>query len=355
MFSNCFQELYTRWSQFAVFHSIYSGTVEGFENRPWKYPTSANGYGPQTIQQTILLRHALTAYHYTALHQQAHKAGITVTYPLYFDYPKHEAAYSFSSFELRDDHGTCDTNTFRPTYHQSEECLRLRPKSVGYAWGPSFVVFPVTTWSDNVTGIAQQDVWAPPGNWVHFQSGRTLTGPKVHANESFAPGEVPAYNKADSVVPMQRFGDTATTLSVVLSDSDTSAAAKQSAELYEDDGTSLLYQGGAYRLHAIVHTCDGNGTRTVTVSPVEGRGYAGEPTQREWVVEFRRSAAKLSAPLAVEVNGVALKHSVEKAPPGWWLDYGPNGVDAGHELGRLVVAAGPRAASALHSVTVHGV
>jgi alpha-glucosidase (family GH31 glycosyl hydrolase) len=66
-------ELYTRWSQFAVFHSIYSGTVEGFENRPWKYPQSANGYGYPTIKQTILLRHALTAYHYTAMHEQVRK------------------------------------------------------------------------------------------------------------------------------------------------------------------------------------------------------------------------------------------------------------------------------------------
>ena len=208
-------ELFTRWSQFSVFHSIYSGTVEGFENRPWKYPTSANGYGPHTIQPTILLRHALVLYHYTAMHA-GHLDGITVSYPLYFDH-KHEEAYSFSSFELRDDHGACDTNTFRPIYHQSQECLRLRPKSVGYAWGPSFIVFPVTSWGDDVTGIAKQDVWAPPGRWVHFQTGKTLQGPKVYANETFAPDETPAYVKAGAVIPMQRYGSTATFLPYLFS------------------------------------------------------------------------------------------------------------------------------------------
>lgn len=72
-------EVYTRWSQFAVFHSIYSGTVQNFENRPWKYPQTSNGYGWPTIKDTIMMRHQLQPYHYTQYRQQAHLQGVTVS------------------------------------------------------------------------------------------------------------------------------------------------------------------------------------------------------------------------------------------------------------------------------------
>ena len=57
-------------------------------------------------------------------------------------------------------------------------------------------------------------------------------------------------------------------MSGVLPDIDTTAT-NVSTELYEDDGTTLLHADGAYRLHAITHTCNGKGLRTVSVSAVD--------------------------------------------------------------------------------------
>jgi hypothetical protein len=351
-------ELFTRWSQFSVFHSIYSGTVEGLENRPWKYP-SGSGYGPATIKQTILLRHALTLYHYTALRQQAHLEGVTVSHPLYYDYPKEDDAYRFSNFELRDEENYCDQNRFKPTYYQSAECLQLRPKSVGYAWGPDFIVYPVTFWSNTSTGIALQDIWAPPGTHIHFQSGRSLKGPRVYSNESFAPDSIPAYVKAGAVIPMQRFGSDATVLGVVLADSDSDGGAGGGVsavvgQMYEDDGSSLLHADGAFRLSNVTHDSDGKGTRVVGVSRVAGDGYSGEPLRREWVVEFRQAAASLRPPTAVEANGKALQRSSAARAPGWWIETGSNGADAGEGLARLVVAVGMVDAAVPLNVTVRG-
>ena len=346
-------ELFTRWSQFSVFHSIYSGTVEGLENRPWKYPNSGSGYGPASIQQTILLRHALTLYHYTAL-RQAHLDGVTVSHPLYYDNPKEDVAYRFSDFELRDEENHCDQNSFKPTYHQSAECLQLRPKSVGYAWGLDFIVYPVTFWSNTSTGIALQDVWAPPGTHVHFQSGRSLKGPRVYTNESFAPESIPAYVKAGAVIPMQRFGSDATVLSVVLAEGGSGVVGTVVGELYEDDGTSLLHADGAFRLSNITHSSDEKGTRVVGVSRVAGDGYSGEPLRREWVVEFRQGATSLRPPTVVVANGEALQRSGAKRAPGWWIETGNNGADAGEGLARLVVAVGMVDAAASLSVVVRG-
>jgi hypothetical protein len=210
-----------------------------------------------------------------------------MSYPLYYDHPREESAYDFARFELRDDRGVCDTNAFKPKYHQSLECLQLRPKSVGYGWGPSFIVFPVTFWSDRATGIAKQDIWAPPGTYVHFQSGRSLTGPRVYANETFGPDSIPAYAEANAVIPMQRFGSNATVVAVVLAAGGAAAPASATAQLYEDDGSSLRHLDGAFVRHRITHTADGKGKRVVAVSRAAGAGYAGEPTRREWIVEFR--------------------------------------------------------------------
>jgi hypothetical protein len=54
----------------------------------------------------------------------------------------------------------------------------------------------------------------------------------------------------------------------------------------------------------------------------------------------------------VEANGVALRRSDSRRAPGWWLETGANGADAGEELGRLVVAAGVADASASLTVMV---
>ena len=339
-----------------MFHSIYSGTVEGLENRPWKYPSSGSGYGPATIKQTILLRHALTLYHYTALRQQAHLEGVTVSHPLYYDHPKEDDAYRFSNFELRDEENYCDQNRFKPTYYQSAECLQLRPKSVGYAWGPDFIVYPVTFWSNTSTGIALQDVWAPPGTHIHFQSGRSLKGPMVYPNESFAPDSIPAYVKEDAIIPMQRMGSDATVLGVVLADGGGSGGvSKVVGQLYEDDGSSLLHADGAFRLSNVTHDSDGKGTRVVGVSHVAGDGiYSGETLRREWVVEFRQAAASLRPPTAVEANGKTLQRSSAGRAPGWWIETGSNGADAGEGLARLVVAVGMVDAAAPLSVAVRG-
>lgn len=40
-----------------------------------------------------------------------------------------------------------------------------------YLFGESFMVSPIVAPVDNVTQIAQKDVWVPPGDWIDFYSG----------------------------------------------------------------------------------------------------------------------------------------------------------------------------------------
>ena len=92
--------------------------------------------------------------------------------------------------------------------------------------------------------------------------------------------------------------------------------------VYEDDGVSLGYEAGAYRLMHLAHNSSAMAT-TVTVAPhAGGTGYSGEPTTRAYQVELLGGVQY--EPTAVSVNGKPVQ---KRAPPvdgtaasaeGWW-------------------------------------
>ena len=167
-------------------------------------------------------------------------------------------------------------------------------------------------------GIAVQDVWIPPGDWVHWQNGKQLRGPQVYANQNFTLADVALYARLGAVVPLKDAGESArlapNTLVLVVVAGAVTPESNGSCQVYEDDGESTGYLPGSqeFTLTEVAHRTAGGGA-TVHIKP-SARPYAGAPTEREYRVEYRNSGAE---PSQVRVNGALLAKAA--AGVGWGM------------------------------------
>ena len=198
-------ELFTRWLQMGVFVPFLRAhtDVESPDQEPWSW-----GEPYLSINRRYLvLRYRLLPYLYTALWQSA-QTGLPVVRPLLLAFQDDAATHAL------DDQFLC---------------------------GDAFLVAPVVE-----EGATHRSVYLPGGTWYDFWTDEQLSGPARVELE--APLErLPLFVRAGSVVPMappmhyvgQRPVDRLT-LDVY--------PGEGVGWLYEDDGESLAYWRGVYRL-----------------------------------------------------------------------------------------------------------
>ena len=202
-----------RWLQFGCFSPIFRTHCDPTCDRyVWHYPDFGD------MRAAMRLRDALVPYIYTAgLH--AYRTGVSLLRPMYYSFPLDDEAYA----------------------HPGQ-----------YMFGDSILVSPVSSPSNNATGLAHKSVWLPDRNatsWLNWDG--TAVGPSPRSQ--WAKHEIPAFVQsrggAGAIVPMRTANSTFTAFADPLvwatwlpSPLSTTHAAV--AELYEDagDGTraSLL-------------------------------------------------------------------------------------------------------------------
>jgi hypothetical protein len=257
-------ELFTRWVEFGAFSPIlrtHTTKNPDSERRIWAYPEPYSSI----LRSTFQLRYALQPYIYTEA-RRTYDTGVAFFHPLYYDWPNADDAYT-----------------------SKDE----------YMFGEEMLVSPVTAPADKKSGLATEQIWLPPGEWIERPSGRHFTGPtKIERN--FSIGEIPVYVKAGAIVPMQpamlHTGQKPVNPLLV---NVWPLAPGQSSRytLYEDSGVSVEYQRGIFARTPIEATENGD-TLRVEIGPVEG-SYAGMLRQRSY--ELRLPADW--PPDAVTVNG----------------------------------------------------
>ena len=237
------RELYTRWVQFGVFSPIFRlhSTKNPFhERRPWGYDAEVL----HVTRQAMQLRHALIPYLYT-ISRLNETDGLAPVRPMYHDYPDHEAAYA---------------------------CPQQ------YLFGTDLIVAPYTTPADPDTRLARQVVWLPPGDWYHFFSGETYRGDAWYACYG-ALEDVPVFARAGAILPLgPQVGwgglDNPAELHLHVF-----TGADGHFTLYEDDGQSLAYRGGAFALTRFEQRWVDNRLRII-ISPPSGDASV-VPAERE--------------------------------------------------------------------------
>lgn len=178
-------------------------------------------------------------------------------------------------------------------------------------------------------GERKRDVYLPAGTWYDYATGEKLTSTgqwftdrPLWVNGSF---RLPAFARAGAILPKMFVDDKTMNVMGKRTDATTRgelvarvyAGGSSSFTLYEDDGASTAYQGGAVRTTQLSQQLSGS-TATVTVAASSGT-YTGAPSSWQNVVEL---VADTQAS-AVTLNGSALtqhatKAAFDAASSGWY-------------------------------------
>ena len=259
-------ELYTRWVQFGVFSPItrlHSTNNPFHERRPWAYDAETL----RITRDALQLRQRLIPYIYSMAWRD-HTEGISLVRPMYYQHPEAEAAYA------------CPDQ---------------------YSFGSELLAAPFTSPGDKHTRLSRQVFWLPPGEWFDFFDGEYVEGDAWSA-EYGRLEDIPVYARAGAIVPLGAHAGwdgigNPEELEVVIF-----PGAENRFELYEDDGTSQLYQKHAYAITPMELKLDGE-SLTFSIAPVEG--FLGAiPEIRTYRLVFR--GVRAPELLTANLNGQSL-------------------------------------------------
>ena len=254
-------EMYTRWLQYGVFTPIFkthSTQSEHLDRRIWSYPEHY-----ACMKAAIDLRYALTPYIYDAA-RQAYDTGVSMTRPMYYEYPEEPLAY------------TC-----REQYFFGDNILGT-----------------VLCRPAGEDGRTERKMWFPRGTDWYDMARHVMRKGGTQQTLYYAIDENPWYVRAGAVIPLAAEGirnlqepDPAWRILVVPGDGISEYVR------YEDDGLTQRFVE-EYATTRIRKEAAGK-KLTLTVFPREGR-YAGAPGTRKLTLVLE---GVRTLPRCVRVNG----------------------------------------------------
>ena len=210
-------ELYARWIQWGAFSPMFrTHCTKNADNdrRIWTFPWPYQN----NLAQFTRLRQALIPYLYTAA-RRTYDYGLSVVLPLYYFYPEHDEAYSYSN---------------------------------QYFFGPDIVISPITQPVNESTGLVENwPIWFPPDfQWVNFFTGDMSSSSSSSTSKSFTLDEMPVYVKVGSIIPFlpepksnrERIGRAQYVPQTLLLYTFVGGSTRGGGYVYDDDGTTIAYQ-----------------------------------------------------------------------------------------------------------------
>jgi alpha-glucosidase len=231
--------------------------IDGYDQEPWRF----GKYYEDIIRKYLKLRYALLPFLYTTL-EESHRSGVPLFRPLLLNYQDDSNTYNLDDqFMIGDD-------------------LLLAP-----------VVKP---------DVTRRLVYLPAGAWYDYWNNKRYTGGTMISVE--APLDVvPMFVRAGAIIPvgpsLNYIGEKpAEPITFHIYPDDAGLA---SGKLYEDDGLSPAYKGGAFRRSA-VSARRGRGGFVVSIEPAEG-SY--KPGKRKFNFVVVNSGARRSPTVTVLNDG----------------------------------------------------
>ena len=271
-------ELYTRWIQFGIYSPIlrtHTTKNANAERRLWAYPEPYS----DIMRDLYHDRYAMVPYVYTEA-RRTYDTGVAFLHPLYYDWPEANEAYDMKN---------------------------------EYVFGRQMIVNPIVSPGDKVTGLVQQEVWIPKGDWVEKDTGTHLTGP-TKLQRNFSIDQIPVYLRDGAIVPMappmqntsQKPVDPLIVTVYPLKDGQSSTYS-----LYQDSGDTRAYQTGQFARIELRANEKGS-ELTVTIDAAKG-SYPGMVNMRSYAIDLPGDWP----PDAVTVNGNSLNYVPQAGQPGW--------------------------------------
>jgi alpha-glucosidase len=271
-------ELFTRWVEFGAFSPIlrtHTTKNPESERRIWAYPEPFSSI----LRSTFQLRYALQPYIYTEA-RRTYDTGVAFLRPLYYDSPEASEAYE----------------------NKNE-----------YLFGDEMLVSPVVTPGDKVSGLANEKVWLPKGEWIEWPTGKHFNGPTA-AERTFSVDQIPVYLKAGAIIPMQQevsYTGEKPVDPLIVNVWPLDAGMSTTYSLYEDSGTAEQYQHGDFSRTPVKATQTGD-TLHVEIGPVQG-AFTGMLKSRGYTLRLPADWP----PSSITVNGIAVRPSGTGGKAGW--------------------------------------
>ncbi len=245
------EETVTRWVQFGALSAalrLHSTRSADLDKRPWKYSTLAE----DAMRVAYHVRSELFPYIYSSV-WQSHKDSLTLTRPMYIEYPEDPRAYV---------------------------------NAQQYMFGDAFIVAPIVTSGLGPMKLATQSVWFPEGVWYNWFTEEKFVGPK----ETFVTAdirEIPLFVKGGVPIPMQTYTQRMTTTplkELVIRVFPGEDGKTYTTTLYEDDGITQDYLKDNYAATNITYTRKGDNV-SITVGPTKGT-YKAQLKSRNYIIEL---------------------------------------------------------------------
>jgi len=305
-------DLYTRWFAYGMMLDVPGRPHTDTHTCPYPPPspppggcneTAPDRIGDETSNQAnVRQRYELSPYTYS-LAYRAYLFGEPVAPPLVYYYQN-------------------DPNV-RQT---GDEKLLGRDLLVGVVTGLG---------PPNPNPETQHDIYLPAGAWVDYHTnqwfhstGQTFTAQPEYINNIF---RLPTFARAGAIIPKMYVDSNTMNILGMRSDGSThneliarvyASSTPSSFTLYEDDGQTVAYQGGAFSTTPLAQQLSSTAaatTETVTIGATSGT-YAGAPTSRNNVVELVAENAQANS---VTLNGASLpqltsQSAFDGASSGWF-------------------------------------
>jgi len=203
--------------------------------------------------------------------------------------------------------------------------------------GRDLLVAPVYR-SEIASGGWREDIYLPEGRWIDYWNGTVVDA--GHEGRSIdVPvdlGTLPVFARAGAIIPMypEALHDGQVPADPLTLD--VYPRGKSEFVLYEDDGNTRDYKGGAFSTQRFAVSASADGRRVdVTIGPAEGE-FEGMLEKRNFVLQLHTRAA----PKSVAVNGKNVKErskrdKYDKARDGWFFGTGDRGGIAYVKTGKL--------------------
>lgn len=244
-------DLYLRYLQFAVYSPIlrfHSARGKYYKREPWSWDVKT-----ETIAVDYLrFRHRLIPYLYTEAYQY-HKFGIPLVQPLYYNFP-----------------WIYDDKLYKNEYY----------------FGSQLIICPILEKMDPTMNRTIHRFYIPDGTWYDFKTGKKFPGNKKYIS-FYKDEDYPVFAHSGSIIPLSNKSDYNNTGIATDMEFHIFPGVSNSYTLYEDDGSSNLYDRGYYLKTGIDYNYLKN-NYTVIIRPIEGKSGI-VPEKRNYKIMFRNT------------------------------------------------------------------
>ena len=277
-------ELFVRWEQLGVFSPInrlHSSCQQFIRKEPWLYGEKA----AKALGDLLRLRHRLFPYLY-AMNYRNHEELLPLVQPMYYRYPKINAAYGVPN---------------------------------QFFFGSELMVAPITERCDGRAGLAKTELWLPEGSWFDFFTGMHYAGGDGRRMTACRDiNSIPVFAKAGAIVPMAKHKPRDNRLT---NSPDMELIVFPGADniftITEDSGDMMDYRNGALARTEI--TLKWGESASLRISPAKG-DLSLVPESRNWRIGLRGFNSDISVTVDIDGERIAAAVSREAGCNTTWVE-----------------------------------